>query len=212
MPLSTDASRLSAPFGGISRLGFGPRFALLMLGLALFGLAINLMLAADLGLSPWDLLHQGIDRRAPLSFGQVSITVGLLVLLASRLLLGQRIGLGSFCNMLFIGVFIDLFAPLIPHPHGWLAWVQFVLGVVLVGLASGMYIGANFGAGPRDGLVLGLSGRFGWPAKYVRTGVELLVLAVGVLLGGTLGWGTLLFAIGVGPAMSFGLGLFGLRR
>lgn len=192
---------------------FGARFALLIFGLFLYGLAIRLMLNAGVGLSPWDTFHQGLARRAGFTVGEASILAGLVVLAFGWLWLRVRPGLGSVLNMLLIGVFIDLLAFLAPHPAFLVGrWAQFALGVALMGLATGTYIASGMGAGPRDGLVIGLGARYGWPVGRVRTGLELLVLLAGVLLGGQVGWGTLAFALGIGPAMSFGLRLYGLER
>lgn len=192
---------------------FAARFALLVLGLFLYGFAIRLMLDANVGLSPWDAFHQGFARRAGISVGQASILAGVVVLGLGWLWLRVKPGLGSVMNMLLIGVFIDLLAPLSPHPALFLTqWGQFALGVLLMGLATGTYIASRMGAGPRDGLVIGLSGRYGFPVGRVRTGVELLVLLTGVLLGGHAGWGTLAFALAIGPAMSVGMGVYGLQR
>jgi uncharacterized membrane protein YczE len=115
--------------------------------------------------------------------------------------------------MALIGVYIDLFLPRLPRPLWlWTAWPQFLAGILLVGLATGMYIASGFGAGPRDSLVLGLVRRTGWPVRYVRTGIEGLVLLAGYLLGARIGWGTAVFALSIGPAMSLGLRLYGPRR
>jgi hypothetical protein len=148
-----------------------------------------------------------------LSVGGASIAVGLLFLAVSARFLGMPVGVGSTLNMLLIGLYIDALLPRLPTAPGpFLAWTQFGAGIALVGLATGTYIASGFGAGPRDGLVLGLAGRTGWPVRYLRVGVELAVLAAGFLMGAKVGWGTLVFALAIGPAMSAGLGLYGLRR
>ena len=189
------------------------RFALLNGGLLLYGVGLSLMIAADVGLAPWDALHVGLARSIPgLSVGLASIAVGVALVLVSAGFLKVKVGVGSLLNMLLIGVYIDLLLPHLPRPAGVAAWVFFVGGTGLVGLATGAYIASGFGAGPRDGLVLGLVARTGWPARYVRTGIELLVLVSGYLLGAKVGGGTLLFALMAGPAMSAGLKVFGLSR
>jgi uncharacterized membrane protein YczE len=190
------------------------RFLLLNAGLALYGLGLSLMIAAGVGLAPWDALHVGLARVIPgLSVGGASIAVGLLFLAVSARFLGMPVGVGSALNMLLIGLYIDALLPRLPTAPGpFLAWTQFGAGIALVGLATGTYIASGFGAGPRDGLVLGLAGRTGWPVRYLRVGVELAVLAAGFLMGAKVGWGTLVFALAIGPAMSAGLGLYGLRR
>jgi hypothetical protein len=172
-----------------------------------------MMIAADVGLAPWDAFHVGLARVIPgVTIGMASIGVGLVFQLVAARFLGMPIGLGSALNMVLIGVYIELFLPHLGAPAGGLAWAQFLFGTALVGVATGAYIASGFGAGPRDSLVLGLAGRTGWPVKYLRTGVEIAVLVTGYLLGAKVGWGTVLFALAIGPAMSLGLALFGLRR
>jgi uncharacterized protein len=189
------------------------RFLLLNVGLALYGLAIALQIAAHIGLAPWDALHVGLSQRFPaLTVGLASICVGIVVQFLAWVWLKMPVGLGSVLNTLAIGWWLDRLAPYMPHPTGLLAWGQVVLGILLVGLATGLYVGARFGAGPRDSLALGLSRRFHWPVRYVRSGVELLVLGCGAALGAKIGWGTLLFALVVGPAMQAGLRLFAPER
>jgi hypothetical protein len=191
----------------------GGRFLLLNAGLFLYGLGLSAMIRADVGLAPWDALHVGLSGVVPgLSIGVASIGVGLALLIVAARFLGMRVGVGSVLNMLFIGLYIDLLSPHLPRPPGALAWVQFLGGTLLIGLATGTYIASDFGAGPRDGVVLGLARRTGWPVKYLRTGIELAALGTGFLLGARVGWGTLIFALAVGPAMSLGLSLYGLRR
>ncbi|EYB69762.1 hypothetical protein DEIPH_ctg002orf0091 [Deinococcus phoenicis] len=203
----------SAPLAALTRLPLAGRYGLLVSGLFLYGLSLRLMLDARVGLAPWEAFHLGVTRQLPLSIGLVSILTGVLVAAFTALRLRERIGPGTVINVLLIGLFLDLLGPLVPDPASLPArWVQFVLGVALLGLATGTYVAAGLGAGPRDGLVLGLSRVTGWPVARVRTGTELLVLGLGWLLGGLVGWGTLVFALGSGPAMSVGLGLYGLGR
>ena len=203
----------AAPVRPAAAWPYPARFLLLNVGLLAYGAGLSLMIAAGIGLAPWDALHVGLARVVPgLTIGVASISVGLLLLVASALCLGARVGVGSVLNMLLIGVYIDRLLPHLSAGAGWLAWGQFLLGTLLVGVATGTYIASDFGAGPRDSLVLGLAERTGWPVKYLRTGVELVVLLTGYLLGATVGWGTLLFALSIGPAMSLGLSLYGLRR
>ncbi|MPY66163.1 membrane protein [Deinococcus sp. SDU3-2] len=202
-----------APLAAATRLPTAGRYALLVLGLALYGLALRLMLDARVGVAPWEAFHLGVTRHLPLTLGTVSILTGVLIVAVSALWLRERIGPGTVLNVLLIGLFLDGLAPLVPDPSGLLArWVQFGLGVGLLGLATGTYVAAGLGAGPRDGLVLGLSRRTGWDVARVRGGIELIVLALGWLLGGLVGWGTLAFALASGPAMRAGLGLYGLGR
>lgn len=202
-----------APLAAATRLPLPGRYGLLVFGLALYGLALRLMLDARVGVAPWEAFHLGVTRHLPLSLGTVSILTGVGIVALSALWLRERVGPGTVLNVLLIGLFLDGLAPLVPDPSSLLArWVQFVLGVGLLGLATGTYVAAGLGAGPRDGLVLGLSRRTGWDVARVRGGIELLVLALGWLLGGLVGWGTLAFALISGPAMRAGLGLYGLGQ
>ncbi|MFB9994333.1 YitT family protein [Deinococcus oregonensis] len=202
-----------APLVALTRLPALGRYALLISGLFLYGLSLRLMLDARIGVAPWEVLHVGITRHLPLSVGVVSILTGLLIVAFTALKLREKIGPGTVLNVILIGTFLDVLAPLIPNPEGLgLRWLQFVLGVALLGLATGTYVAAGLGAGPRDGLTLGLRRVYGWPVSRTRTGVEVVVLATGLLLGGPIGWGTLVFALAIGPAMSAGLGLFGLAQ
>jgi uncharacterized protein len=190
------------------------RFVLLNVGLLLYGVSLAAMIRAHVGLSPWDALHVGLSHTFPiLTVGYASILVGFACLTIAYLLLKMPVGIGSLLNMVLIGVYLDLFLPRLPAPVGpYIPWALFLAGILGVGLATGTYIASGFGAGPRDSLVIGLNRRTGWPVKYVRTGVELVVLLTGWLLGAKVGWGTLVFALTIGPAMSAGMGLFGLRR
>ncbi|UBV41858.1 membrane protein [Deinococcus taeanensis] len=187
----------------------GPRLALLVTGLTLYGLSLRLMLNAHVGVAPWEVLHVGITRWAPLSVGAVSILTGVVIVAFTALRLQERLGLGTLLNVLLIGAFLDLFATVVPEPAALpLRWAQFLAGVALLGLATGAYVGAGLGAGPRDGLTLALRRVTGWPVPRIRTGVEVAVLLAGWALGGPIGWGTLVFALTVGPAMGWGLRLF----
>jgi len=189
------------------------RFALLLVGLFLYGLSIRLQLDAAVGLAPWEAFHQGLARHTGLSIGMVSVLIGLLLLALAWAALKVRPGVGSVLNMLLVGLFIDLLAPLTPHPEGRiLQWGQFAAGLLLLGLATGTYIASHMGAGPRDGTILGLAAVTGRPVARVRAVIELVVLGFGLLLGGQVGFGTLAFALGAGPAMSLGLRLYGLNR
>lgn len=169
-----------------------------MFGLALFGLGISLLIVAELGLAPWDVLHQGVSKRTDISIGTViiAIGVGLMVLWIP---LKERPGLGTLLNALEIGLVVNLVLPHVPEPDHLLArFSLLVLGILLVGIGSGFYIGAGLGAGPRDGLMLGLV-RLGLSVRASRTLIEVTVLAIGWLLGGSVGIGTLAFALGIGP-------------
>ncbi len=177
----------------------------LLTGLFGYGLAVTLMIESKLGLGPWDAFHVGVHNKTGLSVGVASILVGLAIQISSWFI-GIRPGVGTIANMILIGVFIDLLTPIIPPAQGWL-WglAYYVPGIMICGLATGFYIGAGLGKGPRDGLSLGLSRLSRWPVARVRTLVELVVLSLGWLMGATVGAGTLLFAFGIGPAMQWGM-------
>lgn len=167
-------------------------------GLGLYGFSMALMLRAHLGLDPWDVLHQGLAPRMGLSFGMTVNLIGALVLLLWWPL-RQRPGIGTIANILIIGTAVDLSLAMLPTPSGLPAQAAWLMaGIALNGIAGGAYIGAGLGPGPRDGLMTGLCRRTGWPVKWVRTGIELSVLAVGWMLGGTVGIGTILYAAGIG--------------
>ncbi|MFB4302847.1 YitT family protein [Actinomadura sp. NTSP31] len=174
------------------------RLLQLYAGLALYGLGIALQVSSRLGNDPWDVFHQGLSRRFGLSIGAWIIIAGAVVMLA-WIPLRQRPGLGTISNVLLVGAFADLFLWLLPSPDALAArWTFLVLGVVAGGFATGCYIGAGLGPGPRDGLMTGLAAR-GHSIRIVRTGIELGVLAAGWLLGGTVGLGTVLYAVAIGP-------------
>lgn len=166
-----------------------------------------LLVRAGLGLDPWDVFHQGVTERVPLSFGAVVTLTGAVVLLA-WIPLRQAPGIGTIANVALIGAAADASLWLLPEPEGWpLRSTLMVLAVVLNGLATGLYLGAGLGPGPRDGLMTGLSARTGWPLWRVRTPIEATVLAVGFVLGGTVGVATLVYALGIGPLAQAFLGL-----
>jgi uncharacterized membrane protein YczE len=178
------------------------RITQLVIGLVLFGIGIGLMLQSGLGVPPWDVLHQGLARQFGLSVGIWSIIVSLLVLLL-WLPLRQPYGLGTLLNAIIIGVVIDLTGLFIPEATATgVAWVMAVAGVVLVGVASGLYIGANLGPGPRDGLMTGIARR-GPSIRLTRAVIEIAVLTLGWILGGTFGLGTILFALAIGPLVQY---------
>jgi len=164
----------------------------------LFGWGLALMVASDLGLGPWEVLHQGVSFHTPIPIGTVGIITGLVVLLL-WIPLRERYGLGTALNVVLIGVVIDVTLIWLSTPRlAVLRWVFMIGGVVMVGVGSGYYIGAGLGPGPRDGLMTGLARR-GWSIRLVRTSIELTALLCGWLLGGTVGVGTVLFAFAIGP-------------
>jgi uncharacterized membrane protein YczE len=184
---------------------------LLQLSAGLFGwaLAIALFIRSHLGLGPWDAFHYGVHLQTGMSVGTASIVAGL-VIIAVNLALRVRPGVATVLNMVLIGVFTDLLLPLIPDATATGAAVTyFAAAVPLVGLASGLYIGAGFGHGPRDGLMMALTLRTGWSVRSIRTLIELSVLVLGWLMGGTVGIGTIAVTLTVGHSVQWGLRLFG---
>jgi len=192
-------SQLSLPD---RRITVARRLVQLGIGLILFGVGIGLMLESGLGVPPWDVLHQGLAVRFGLTVGIWSIIVSAVVLLL-WIPLKERIGIGTVANVIVIGLMIDAAAAVIPEPDSTpIAWAMLLGGVLLIGLASGLYIGANFGPGPRDGLMTGIAKR-GHSIRLTRTLIEVTVLAIGWALGGTFGWGTVIFAVLIGPLVHF---------
>ncbi|MEV0328543.1 hypothetical protein CA850_02550 [Micromonospora echinospora] len=169
-------------------------------GLALYGVSMAFMIESSLGLDPWNVLHEGVARRTGLSFGTVTILAGVLVLLL-WVPLRQRPGLGTVSNVLVVGLVIDASLALLPDVRPIAArGALLVAGVLLNGLATALYLGARFGPGPRDGLMTGYVARHpGRSVRLVRTVIEVTVLALGWLLGGTVGVGTVAYALGIGP-------------
>lgn len=187
------------------------RWGQLLAGLLLYGVAITLMIRSNLGLGPWDLFHLGLSKQLGIRPGMANQVVGL-VLLALLLLARVRFGWGTISNILLIGLVNDLTMPLVPEITAlWAQLAVYGVGVFACGMATGLYIGAAMGAGPRDSLMLMVSKRTGWPVRRVRTLIELSVLLGGWLMGGTLGLGTVLFALGIGPAAQLGLRWFDRR-
>lgn len=178
------------------------RLTQLYLGLCLYGVSDAMMLLAGLGVDPWDVLHQGLSRRLGLGVGTWAIIVGAVVLLL-WIPMRQRPGWGTVNNAVLVGVVIDLVLATVPAPRG-LALRGAVLlgGVILNGVATGAYIGAGLGPGPRDGLMTGMAAR-GLSIRLVRTSIELTVLVSGWLLGGSVGAGTVIYALGIGPLAHF---------
>lgn len=178
------------------------RLPRLVLGLVEFGLGLALMVASGLGLPPWEVLHQGISFHVPIPLGTVGIIAGFLILLL-WIPLRERVGLGTLLNIVLIGVVIDLTLLWLREPEAMaLRWGFLAAGLLLIGSGSGFYIGAGMGPGPRDGLMTGLARR-GVSVGVVRTFIEVTVLGAGWLLGGTVGVGTVLFSLGVGPVVQF---------
>jgi uncharacterized membrane protein YczE len=175
------------------------RLVQLYAGLALYGISMALLIRSTLGNMPWDVLHQGLATRLDWSIGTVSVVVGALVLLA-WVPLRQRPGVGTVSNVVVIGVAVDAALAAVPPPSALPLRVGLlVAGVLLNSVATAAYIGVHLGPGPRDGLMTGLVRRTGWSVRLVRTSIEVAVVATGWLLGGTLGLGTVLYAVAIGP-------------
>jgi uncharacterized membrane protein YczE len=174
------------------------RLVQLYAGLVLYGVSDAMLLLAGLGVDPWDVFHQGLSRQVGLGVGTWAIIVGAVVLLL-WLPLRQRPGFGTLSNVIVVGVVIDVVMASCPSPHGLvLRGATMLVGVVLNGVATGAYIGAGLGPGPRDGLMTGLAAR-DHSIRAARTGIEVTVLATGWLLGGTVGVGTVVYAVCIGP-------------
>lgn len=180
------------------------RLPRLFAGLVLCGVAFGFIVEAGLGLDPWDVLHEGISDRTGVPIGLVTTLVGFVVLFA-WIPLRERIGIGTIANALIIGTVMDLVLPLLPDTDSLVGrWTMLVAGLALIGPAIGLYIGAHLGPGPRDGIMTGLARR-NPSIRLVRTGIELVALALGWMMGGTVGVGTILFALTVGPNTQFWL-------
>lgn len=182
----------------------------LFLGYALYALGISLIIKANLGLAPWDVLHQGLATTFGVTFGQASIGVGILIVVLN-VKLGEKVGLGTIGNMIFIGLFVDfmLESPLVPAFQTLpLKFFQSFAGMWVIGLASFVYLSCGMGSGPRDGMMVALTKITGKPIALIRNSIEITVLALGYLLGGSIGIGTVLTALGVGFAIQWTFRLF----
>ncbi|KPN22382.1 MULTISPECIES: YczE/YyaS/YitT family protein [Arthrobacter] len=174
----------------------------LLAGLFFYGFSIGLMIRAGLGVSPWDVLGQGTSIQTGIAFGLVTNLIGLAVLLL-WIPLRQKPGAGTVLNVLLVGPSAEVALALVSEPAQlWARILMFAAGLGLLAVATGLYIGARMGPGPRDGLMTGLHARFGWPLWAVRTGIEVTVLAIGWALGGAVGLGTVAFALLIGPMVN----------
>ncbi|MDF1605157.1 hypothetical protein [Nocardioides sp. YIM 152315] len=177
----------------------GRRLPQLYAGLVAYGVSLALMVRGDLGLAPWDVLHSGLIRHVPITLGQAVVVMSFVVLLL-WIPLREKPGLGTISNAIVVGLSADATLAVLDRPGGLgLRIALMVGGIVLCGLATAMYIGAQLGRGPRDGLMTGLARRSGRSLRLVRTGLEVAVVLIGLLLGGTLGIGTVLYALAIGP-------------
>lgn len=185
-----------------------PRLPGLIVGLLAFGFGIGLMARAGLGLGPWEVFNQGISRLTGIQLGTVSILVGIPVL-ALWWPLGERPGVGTIANLLLIGTATNITLGFIPAQTSLpIQLAMMLVGVLTVAAGSGLYLASDLGPGPRDGLMTGLHVRFGWSIQRARTAIEVSVLAIGFIAGGTLGLGTLVFALGIGPLVQLALRVF----
>ncbi len=191
-------------------LNFSPRFItlfFLVIGLWIFGTGEAILIGAGIGVSPWTVLAQGITEQTNFTVGMSTFIVGVLVLFF-WIPLREMPGIGTILNIILISMSIDVMAPFIPdQTELFPAIIQSSVGIILVGIGSAFYLTANLGPGPRDGWMTGIQKRTNWPIGRVRVGIELLVLSLGVLLGGTFGIGTIMFAVGIGPILAVCLGI-----
>lgn len=181
------------------------RILKLFLGLFLYALGIVMTINANLGLSPWDVFHQGLSKNINITMGQASITMGVLIVIINSIL-GEKIGWGTLSNMLFIGIFMDVLMlnNLIPtFENVLLKIIMMLAGMFIIGTASFLYISVGLGSGPRDGLMIALTKRTGKSVRLIRNCIEITVLIIGFALGGTVGIGTPIMALAVGPVVQF---------
>lgn len=202
MTTIATAPRTLADLGPIAQLRagrLGRRLPQLYAGLVAYGVSLAMMMRGDLGLAPWDVLHSGLTEHFPITIGQAVVIMSFVVLLL-WIPLREKPGLGTISNALIVGFSADATLALLDRPDNMAARVALMVGgIVLCGLATAMYIGAQLGRGPRDGLMTGLARRTGLSLRLVRTGLEVTVVIIGLLLGGTLGLGTVLYALAIGP-------------
>ena len=187
---------------------FKPKFStffFLCFGLSLFGLGEGLLIVSFTGASPWSVLAQGISLNVNLSIGTITLLISIAVLIL-WIPLGQKPGMGTIFNALIIAIMIDLCIKYVPTPSNYIHQLLLaVISVIMVGIGGGIYLVSNLGAGPRDGLMIGLQKLTNFPIAVVRATLEISVVSIGWYLGGTVGVGTLLFAFGIGPCVALGL-------
>jgi uncharacterized membrane protein YczE len=188
------------------------RLTQVVIGLAIYGFSAAVMIQALIGIDPWDVFHQGLSVMTGVPFGIVIIIVGAGVLLL-WIPLRQKLGIGTVLNLFIIGLTLDFFLGFLPVASGiWMSLGFFIFGVIFNGLAIALYVGAGLGAGPRDGLMMGLVKRSGRPLWLVRTAIEMTVLAGGWALGGTVGIGTVIYALAIGPVAHMLMPFFALDK
>lgn len=187
------------------------RLLQLYVGLCLYGVSIAMYIRAGLGVDPWDVFHLGVSRQLSADFGTVMIVTGALVLLL-WIPIRQRPGLGTISNVIVLGLAANATLGVLGAPDSlWLKSSLLIAAVVLNALATGMYIGAGFGPGPRDGLMTGIHARTGWSIRAIRTTIEVTVLVIGYFLGGSVGIGTLVYALAIGPLIQLCLPWFQVK-
>ncbi|MEU2264511.1 hypothetical protein ABZ557_30540 [Streptomyces sp. NPDC019645] len=207
---STTGGRIVSIASGLRGRHLPRRLLQLYIGLALYGASSALLVRAGLGLEPWGVLHQGLAERTGLTIGVVSIAVGAVVLLL-WIPIRQRPGLGTVSNVFVVGIAMDGTLAVVPDAHGLALRIPLLAaGIVLNGVATGLYISARFGPGPRDGLMTGLHRLTGRSIRLVRTAIEVAVVATGFLLGGTAGAGTVVYALSIGPLAQLFLRVFAI--
>lgn len=188
------------------------RIAQLVIGLFAYGVALAMMVRATVGVGPWDVLSQGVSNHTGIPFGWTTNIIGAVVLLL-WIPLRQRPGIGTVANVLLLGTSAQIGLSFIPVQVGWMSQaLVFAAGLLLLAVATGLYIGAGFGPGPRDGLMTGLNKRFGTPIWAARTAIEVSVLVIGWLLGGNVGIGTLAFALLIGPLCNLTIPWFRIAK
>ena len=187
-------------------------FLIIQIGFALFGLSIATMIRSNIGTSPWALLEVALSDLTGMTPGRMSILVGFVVLLVA-LAMGEKVGWGTLSNILFIGLWEDMFLHLIPSVENNLILQVLMLlsAVLMMGIASAIYIGVDAGAGPRDSLMLAVHRKSGWSIRLGRAVIEIVVVIVGFFLGGPLGFGTILFALLIGPSVQWAFKLFHVK-
>lgn len=189
---------------------FWLRFTKLNVGLFIYGLGIAMLVHADIGIPPWDVLAQGISKQTGMTFGWSTVAVSALVLLC-WLPLKQKYGIGTVLNGLLVGVWCDVWTPFLPTlTEYWMHLLEFLFAMLIVAVATGMYISCQLGKGPRDGIMVGTAELLGWPFWIVRTIFEVSVLAIGWSMGGQFREGTLIFAICIGSLMQTSMRLYGV--
>lgn len=195
--------RIWIPITGVSWRDILLRFVVLQSGLMLYGFSIALMVDANVGASPWDVLAMGVSLNTPLSFGISTAVISVFVLLL-WIPLRQKVGIGSLLNGFTVGLWADVGFMFTPTPDAlWIRALQFLFGMVLLAWATAMYISADYGPGPRDGLMTGLTRVTKWPLWIIRTMIEVTVVAIGWMLGGPVGVGTVVFALCIGPCIGW---------